>query len=97
MFFLRDGAHRAARNKKDIAMKITAKFSTTCPCCNVRISAGTEVEWAKGSPARHVACASKPATRRQPMGSGHGQAGNVRGYSSYCTDNQDCGCYDCAS
>jgi hypothetical protein len=85
-------------------MKITAKFSTTCPCCNVRIFAGTEVEWAKGSPARHVACAPKPATaaakptaRRQPMGSGHGQAGAVRGYSSYCTDNENCGCYDCAS
>lgn len=31
------------------------------------------------------------------MGSGHGSAANVAGYSSYCTDNEDCCCYDCAS
>lgn len=34
---------------------------------------------------------------RARMGSGHGQAANVPGYSGYCTDNEYCRCYDCAS
>ncbi len=45
-------------------MIITAKFASVCPCCNVRIVAGSKVEWSKGSPAKHVACtgtASAPA------------------------------------
>jgi hypothetical protein len=37
------------------------------------------------------------ATTSRPYGSGHGSAPAVRGYSSYCTDNEDCGCFDCAS
>jgi hypothetical protein len=35
--------------------------------------------------------------RRQRMGPGHGQAASVAGYSSYCTDNEFCRCFDCAS
>jgi len=31
------------------------------------------------------------------MGRGHGRAAHVAGYASYCTDNESCGCYDCAS
>lgn len=38
-------------------MIITAKFASVCPCCSIRIVAGSKVEWSKGSPARHVACA----------------------------------------
>lgn len=34
---------------------------------------------------------------RRGMGSGHGSAPKVAGYSSYCTDNDNCRCYDCAS
>lgn len=34
---------------------------------------------------------------RERMGSGHGYAAPVAGYSRYCTDNSSCGCYDCAS
>lgn len=85
-------------------MKITAKFASTCPCCNVRIAVGSSVEWVKGSPARHVACANTPIAAtttsrqaRRPYGSGHGSAAKVRGYASYCTDNEFCGCFDCAS
>ena len=96
-------------------MTITAKFSTICPCCNTRITAGSKVEWTKGSPARHVACAgsapaAKPTTysgriessrrawgARRGMGSGHGAAVKMPGYSSYCTDSPTCRCYDCAS
>lgn len=32
---------------------------------------------------------------RAPMGSGHGSAPSVPGYSSYCTDRPGCRCYDC--
>jgi hypothetical protein len=42
-------------------MTITAKFATVCPCCNNRINAGDKVEWAKGSKARHAACAASNA------------------------------------
>lgn len=34
---------------------------------------------------------------RRGMGAGHGSAGSVPGYSRYCTDNDSCRCYDCAS
>ena len=37
---------------------------------------------------------SRPSNR---MGSGHGTAAPVRGYAGYCTDNDSCRCYDCAS
>ncbi len=60
-------------------MTITAKFASVCPCCNVRITPGTKVEWSKGSPARHVTCTGAPAVarvmvadmpRRRPTGRG---------------------------
>jgi hypothetical protein len=42
--------------------------------------------------------ASRPAYVRRPgFGPGHGSAARVAGYSSYCTDNANCRCYDCAS
>lgn len=91
-------------------MIITAKFASMCPCCSVRISIGSKVEWTKGSKAVHAACAGKTATtaaattapsRRYYGGSryatGAGAAASVAGYSSWCTDRADCGCYDCAS
>lgn len=87
-------------------MIITAKFASVCPCCSIRIVAGSKVEWSKGSPARHVACAGKPAvaapaTARRSYGSryatGAGSAASVPGYSSWCTNRASCGCYDCAS
>ena len=54
-------------------MIITAKYASVCPCCSIRIVAGSKVEWSKGSPARHVGCAgstsnvvtvSRPSARR---------------------------------
>lgn len=85
-------------------MTITAKYPGTCPCCARAIAAGDRVEWSKGQKARHVSCsAATPAQPgrarrgRLPMGSGRGQAVRMPGYSSYCTDNASCGCYDCAS
>lgn len=41
--------------------------------------------------------APQSAAPSRRWGSGHGQAASVRGYSSYCTDNESCRCYDCAS
>ena len=83
-------------------MTITARYASTCPCCRAPIAVGSKVEWRKGSPARHVTCAgTSAAAPRAPsrgrMGSGHGSAAVVAGYSSYCTDNGSCRCYDCAS
>jgi hypothetical protein len=43
-------------------MVITARFASVCPCCSQRIVPGAKVEWSKGSPARHVACATGPAS-----------------------------------
>jgi len=48
-----------------------------------------------GAPKSAPRAASASSYRRAPMGSGHGYATSMRGYSSYCTDNEDCGCYDC--
>lgn len=42
-------------------MKIPAKFSSVCPACGFRIRVGDEVEWERGSPARHAVC---PAAER---------------------------------
>jgi len=35
---------------------IIARFESTCPSCNRRILAGTDVNWEKGSKATHVVC-----------------------------------------
>jgi hypothetical protein len=42
-------------------MIITSKFASVCPCCSQRIVPGAKVEWSKGSPAKHTACAQGPA------------------------------------
>ncbi len=86
-------------------MKITAKYASECPACHVRIAVGSQVEWSRGSAARHVTCGpvtavAKAAHRgafRSTRRSGAGQAARVPGYSSYCTDRPSCRCYDCAS
>ena len=52
-------------------MIITAKFASMCPCCSIRIVAGSKVEWSKDSAARHVACAGSATTvvRSAPVAS----------------------------
>lgn len=71
-------------------MTITAKFSSTCPCCSKPISAGTRVEWSKGTKARHVECAGKPtkagsgsSTRTENTYKRRYGWDGVRGSSSY--------------
>jgi hypothetical protein len=43
-----------------------------------------------------IATERKSWGARRGMGSGHGAAVRMPGYSSYCTDNASCRCYDCA-
>lgn len=43
-------------------MTITAKFASRCTC-GCEIFPGMRVEWTKGSPARHVACAAEAAAK----------------------------------
>ena len=47
-------------------MVIIAKFASICPCCSVRIVPGAQVEWTKGSPAKHVACGPTTVTMTRP-------------------------------
>lgn len=42
-------------------MIIVAKFASVCPCCSQRIQPGSRVEWSKGAPAKHTACAQGPS------------------------------------
>lgn len=37
-------------------MTIVAKYPSKCACCGGAIRAGEQIEWAKGSPSRHVVC-----------------------------------------
>ena len=41
-------------------MTITAKYAATCPACHLAIAAGSKIEWSKGNPAKHSACAASP-------------------------------------
>lgn len=50
-------ASRAARRSN---MAITAKFPGWCGACRGPIAAGDRIEWAKGTPTRHVACGTAP-------------------------------------
>lgn len=43
-------------------MLITAKFAGRCSTCSSGFAAGARVEWSKGSPARHAACAAGAAS-----------------------------------
>ncbi len=98
-------------------MTITAKYAAICPVCNGPINPGSQIEWSKGTKARHTACSSSSSSpavaprtygqrieaqrsttaRRRGWGAGAGGAARVPGYSSFCTDNASCRCFDCAS
>ena len=80
-------------------MTITAKFSTICPCCNGRISAGDKVEWTKGTKARHVACAGAPGAASAPSRAPgrnwnpdrfNGYGRRRGGYSKACVSDGNC-------
>jgi len=43
-------------------MTITAKYASKCATCGQAIPVGAQIEWSKGSPARHTSCAAAPAT-----------------------------------
>lgn len=80
-------------------MTISAKFATVCPCCNNRINVGDKVEWAKGSKARHVSCAGKPAAVSAPSAvkSAYRRARGARYCEGWGADNphKPCAPYTC--
>jgi len=43
-------------------MTITAKYPSTCQACSCPITVGQQIEWTKGSPARHTACGATAGT-----------------------------------
>ncbi len=43
-------------------MIITAKFAGRCACCSQPIAVGSKIEWSKGAPAQHEACAGTVTT-----------------------------------
>lgn len=45
-------------------MIIVAKFASRCACCGQTIRPGDKIDWAKGTAARHAACAA--GSRRPP-------------------------------
>lgn len=50
-------------------MIIAAKYPSKCACCRQPIAAGSKIEWSKGCPARHAACAgSVIVTAQAPVG-----------------------------
>jgi hypothetical protein len=83
-------------------MIITAKFASVCPCCSQRIVPGSKVEWSKGSPAKHTACAQGPAAavvagparRASPKG-GYRKACKTDGNCSSVGSGRSCGGHDC--
>lgn len=43
-------------------MIIVAKYPSACACCPVPVRVGDRIEWSKGAPVKHEACAAKPGT-----------------------------------
>ena len=54
MVFLRETHTAPLAPRKTKTMKITAKISTKCPCCNAQIFAGESVEWSPSVRIHHI-------------------------------------------
>jgi hypothetical protein len=82
-------------------MLITAKFASVCPCCSQRIQVGSKVEWSKGSPAKHTACAqgstsTVSAAPARGSSSWRNQGGRWNGCSMGCREgNPNPRCKSC--
>ena len=85
-------------------MTITAKYAATCATCRQPIRAGQQIEWAKGSPARHTSCSSAaPAAPAAPAPAATGKcacgaptkAGYSRCYACYQRSNPNRKCGTC--
>ena len=64
-------------------MTITAKYPGTCPTCQKAIQPGQQVEWSKGSKARHTDCAAANSVPTKPTTT---TAAPKRRYHQYCAD-----------
>jgi hypothetical protein len=82
-------------------MIITARFAAQCPTCRAAIAAGAKIEWSKGSPARHAACAAgSSAAPTAPAGrivgrmydpsKFNGYGARRGGYTRTCKTGGDC-------
>jgi hypothetical protein len=69
-------------------MEITAKFASQCAGCGSRISVGQRVEWQRGSPARHAACAGSPSA---PARHASGRRPSARHDHEDCLSLGSCG------
>ena len=58
-----DAARKTTTTERATTVIITAKFASVCPCCSNRITAGSKVEWSKGSKAMHLGCAAQPGAK----------------------------------
>lgn len=61
------GPRKTTTATTEEVMIITAKFASVCPCCRQPIAVGSRIEWSKGSPAKHVACAQGAAAASSPV------------------------------
>jgi hypothetical protein len=80
-------------------MIITAKFASTCSCCRQPIAAGSKIEWSKGSPAKHQACAGatiQVSSRSRARGGWRARGGAWNGCSMGCREgNPNPRCKSC--
>lgn len=78
-------------------MIIIAKYASSCPVCHGPIQVGGKVEWVKGSPARHAACAgatSATVSNQKPQNWSpnqfNGYGARRGGYSRACSSGGNC-------
>lgn len=68
-------------------MTITARYASRCACCHQPITVGQQIEWSRGTPARHVECSTaRVESPRRPFRCR--RCGDTRDttISGYCDD-----------
>jgi hypothetical protein len=79
-------------------MTITAKYASRCPDCGDSIHVGAQIEWKKGAPARHAACAGTGGTKSERAFSRARRRDDAAGAAranSRCPNPRDCGDPSC--
>ena len=84
-------AKRSGETKREIVGRVVWQGADAVLCT---IASSTPAPRTYG---QRIAAQRTTYGQRRGWGSGHGSAAPVAGYSRYCTDNETCGCYDCAS
>jgi hypothetical protein len=80
-------------------MIISAKYPSKCSCCLGQISVGSQIEWEKGKPVRHVSCGGKGASGargKEARGAWSSRGGAWNGCSMGCREgNPNPRCKQC--